>query len=107
MIEFSTAQKEVKILRSFAGLEAYEEEQRLRIIYKEETVLDGVVVKSENKSYTRSYAQWEASELGQAIKGMINNDLLIDKVQDYVAPVPEPDPIAEPIPEEDPEELLP
>lgn len=107
MVEFSTAQKEVKILRSFAGLEAYEEEKRLRIVYKEETVIDGEVVKSENKSYTRDYDQWEASELGQAIKGMINNDLLIDKVQDYVAPVPEPDPITEPTPGENPEEPIP
>lgn len=107
MIEFSTAQKEVKILRSFSGLEAYEEEKRLRIVYKEETVIDGVVVKSENKSYTRDYGQWEASELGQAIKAMINNDLIIDKVQDYVAPIPEPNPITELIPGVNPEKPIP
>jgi hypothetical protein len=95
MIEFNTAQKEVKIVRSFAGMEAYEEEKRLRIVFKEETIIDGVVVKSENRSYTRNYDQWRASELGIAIIALINNDLLTDNVQDWIAPAPDPEEITE------------
>lgn len=91
MIEYSTSQKEVKILRSFEGIETSKSEKKLRIIYKEETVVDGEVVKSGNKSYTRNYDQWEAHALGQAIIAMINEDLLTNDVQDYVPPVPDPE----------------
>jgi hypothetical protein len=89
MIEYSTSQKEVKILRSFEGLEAGKTAKHLRIIYKEQTVVGGEVVKEEYKSYLRSYDQWEAHQLGQAIIGMINEDLLTNDVQDYVPPVPD------------------
>lgn len=75
MVEVSTQQQEVKITRSFEGMEAYDTDKRLRIVYKEETTIDGQVIKSENKEYIRNYDFWKASELGQAIIGLIESDL--------------------------------
>lgn len=86
-IEFQTATKEVKILRAFAGMEAYEEGKRLRVVFTETTLVDGEVIKRENISYDRDYDFWKASELGQAIIGMIEQDLM---QEDPAAPRPVP-----------------
>lgn len=78
MVEVSTEQKEVKIVREFAGMEASEEYKKLRIIYKEETIVNGEVIKSENKEYLRDYDYWKASQLGVAIIGMVELDLALE-----------------------------
>jgi len=75
MIEVITSQKEVKVLREFAGIEAYEEGFRLRLSFREKTTLDGEVIKEEIKTYDRDYLFWKASPLGQSILGMVNLDL--------------------------------
>jgi len=71
----SEEQKTVKVERAFEGLEAHEDGQRMTIFYDETTTIDGEVVKSERKSYSRDYEFWKASQLGQAILGMVSLDL--------------------------------
>jgi hypothetical protein len=85
-IQFQTATKEVQVLRSFAGMEAYEEGKRLRVVFTETTLVDGEILKQENKSYDRDYDFWKASQIGQAIIGMIELDLM---QEDPAAPRPE------------------
>ncbi len=75
MVELESTQKEVKIVRFFEGIEAYETGKSLRVTYKEQTIIDGQVIKEENKSYQRDYEFWKASEIGQAIIGIVSLDL--------------------------------
>jgi len=75
MVEVINAEKQVKITREFEGLRASESKQNLRIVYIEKTFVDDVEVKSEQKEYSRDYAFWKASELGQAILSMVDLDL--------------------------------
>lgn len=75
MVELESTQKEVKIIRYFEGIEAYETGNTLRVTYKEQTVIDGKIIKEENKSYQRDYEFWKASEIGQAIIGIVSLDL--------------------------------
>lgn len=75
MVELESTQKEVKIIRYFEGIEAYETGKRLTVTYREETVIDGKVILVENKSYVRDYDFWKASEIGQAIIGIVSLDL--------------------------------
>jgi hypothetical protein len=70
--------KKVTIKRVFEGLQAYESSKSMSVIYKELTFVDDELIKEENKSYTRDYEFWKASELGQAIIGMVNLDLMQD-----------------------------
>lgn len=76
-------QKLVKIDRVFDGLNTSESEQKLTVFYKEQTFIDGELIKEETKSYDRDYAFWKASELGQAILQMVALDL---KQEDPSAP---------------------
>ena len=52
-----------------------ESSKDMQIIYKELTFVDGELIKEEVKSYSRDYEFWKASELGQAIVGMVTLDL--------------------------------
>lgn len=76
MVEVNTSQKEVKIVREFAGIEAYKAGESLRIAYREQTLIDGEIIKDEVKTYTRDYNYWEASQIGQAILQLISLDLV-------------------------------
>ena len=71
----SEEQKTVKVERVFEGLEAHEDGQRMSIFYDEITSIDGEVIRSERKSYLRDFQFWKASQLGQAILGMVALDL--------------------------------
>lgn len=82
MIEAQTTNEEVKILRAFEGIEAYESGKRLRVTYREQTVVGGEVIKDEMKSYVRDYDFWKQSQLGIALVAMIENDLLTGNIMD-------------------------
>jgi hypothetical protein len=68
--------KKVTVKRVFEGIQAYKSSESMSIIYKELTYIDDELIKEENKAYPRDYLYWEASELGQAIIGMVNLDLM-------------------------------
>lgn len=93
MIEVQNTNEEVKILRAFEGIEAYESNKSLRVTYREQTVVGGEVIKDEMKSYVRDYDFWKQSQLGTALVAMIENDLLtgniIDKPNQMPASTPE------------------
>jgi hypothetical protein len=82
MIEVQTTNKEVKILRAFEGIEAYEKEKKLTVTYIEQTVVGGEILKEETKSYVRDYDFWKQSQLGVALIAMIENDLLTGNIMD-------------------------
>jgi len=75
MIEVENKSKNVKIERRFSKLLADAIENQLVIFYEEVTTVEGEVLKVEQKQYARDYKFWEASELGQAIIGMVGLDL--------------------------------
>lgn len=83
MITLDSTSKTVTVQREFAGIEAYEDGKRLRVAYREITTIDDQVIKDEVKTYDRNYEFWKASEIGQAIIGMIELDL---QQQDPSAP---------------------
>jgi len=75
MTTISEEQKTVKVERVFEGLQAFETNDKMTIVYKELTFIDDELIKEETKSYDRDYQFWKASELGQAILGMVALDL--------------------------------
>ena len=75
MTTISEEQKTVKVERVFEGLQAFETGEKMTVVYKELTFVDGELLKEEVKSYDRDYQFWKASELGQAILGMVALDL--------------------------------
>lgn len=82
MIEVQNTNEEVKILRAFEGIEAYESGKSLRISYREQTMISGEIIKEETKSYIRDYVFWKQSQLGVALIAMIENDLLTGNIMD-------------------------
>ena len=75
MTTISEEQKTVKVERVFEGLQAFETNDKMTIVYKELTFIDDELIKEDVKSYDRDYQFWKASELGQAILGMVALDL--------------------------------
>lgn len=77
MEEVVVSEAEVMMVttRTFAGLIANVEHQKLIVKYREEVKVGSAVISSVLKDYPRDYAYWEASELGQIIAAMVNNDL--------------------------------
>jgi hypothetical protein len=75
MATISEEQKTVKVERVFEGLQAFETNDKMTIVYKELTFIDNELIKEETKSYDRDCQFWKASELGQAILGMVALDL--------------------------------
>jgi len=75
MTTISEEQKTVKVERVFEGLQAFETNDKMTIVYKELTFIDDELIKEETKSYDRDYQFWKASELGQAILSMVALDL--------------------------------
>lgn len=92
MIEVQNTNEEVKILRAFEGIEAYESGKSLRISYREQTMIGGEIIKEETKSYIRDYDFWKQSQLGVALIGMIENDLLTGNIMDKPNQMPTAEP---------------
>jgi hypothetical protein len=81
MVEVQLGNKDIKRTREFIALEAVKENKMLRISYRECTLIDDEVVKTETKSYMRNYDEWEESQLGVAILAMVSDDLGFDEPQ--------------------------
>lgn len=71
--------KTVTIKRSFVGMIANEEEEKLIIHYREIVEVNGEQVSNEVREYTRAYNVWRQHQIGVQIYAMIENDLIISK----------------------------
>lgn len=71
----NTEEKTVTTERCFAGLIANVEHSKLIVQYRENLIVDGKVIASTMKEYSRDFEFWKASQLGQAIVELVNTDL--------------------------------